>query len=247
MVKEDRARIVPDFKRLRPLAVVIGTLVVLLVCSERSFAEKTGTIEGVVIYKADAKRPWRYARYYVKSRQTGELAEAVVAISGAGLKESAPPRKPKTAVVDQKNFTFTPETTAIGTGDGVKFLNSDKQLHNVKSSHLTHSFNINVPAGGTHTETFKKATGLKLPHHIGCVYHSAMRAWVFVFDHPYYQVTGKDGKFQLQDIPPGKYRLAAVHRAGNLRWSESIEVRAGVVTRINIILSPDNQPRKRRK
>jgi hypothetical protein len=27
--------------------------------------EKTGTVEGVVIYQADPARPWRYGRYYV--------------------------------------------------------------------------------------------------------------------------------------------------------------------------------------
>ena len=36
-----------------------------------------GAIEGVVTYHADAKRPWRYSRYYIKQAKTGELAEAV--------------------------------------------------------------------------------------------------------------------------------------------------------------------------
>ena len=49
-----------------------------------------GTIEGVVTYRADPQRPWRYARYYVKQAKTGELAEAVVAIRGKGLTGAAP-------------------------------------------------------------------------------------------------------------------------------------------------------------
>ena len=232
--------------RTSPLSLLAGILIAIAVCPELSAADKkTGTVIGVVIYKADAKRAWRYARYYVKNRKTGELAEAVVAISGSGLKKSAPPRKPATVVVDQKNFIFIPETTAIRTGDRVKFLNSDKQLHNVKSFHIVHSFNVNMPAGGTHLETFKGATGLKLPYRIGCVYHSAMRAWIFVLDHPWFQVTGKDGKFRLQNVPPGKYRLGMIHPAGDLRWSQQVVVKAGTTTRVTIRVSPDNKPKKR--
>lgn len=230
---------------LRRWPILTGILVALAICPRSFAAEKTGTVEGVVIYTADAKRPWRYARYYVKNRKTGELAEAVVALSGPGLKKSAPPRKPATVVVDQKNFIFIPETTAIRTDDRVKFLNSDKQLHNVKSFHIVHSFNVNMPAGGTHLETFKGATGLKFPYRLGCVYHSAMRAWIFVLDHPYFQVTGKDGKFRLQNVPPGKYRLEMIHPAGDLRFSQDVVVKAGTTTRVTIRVSPDNKPRKR--
>jgi plastocyanin len=238
--------------QVRPLPLLISIIVALAISPTLSAAEKTkasgatksGTVEGVVTYKADTKRPWRYARHYVKNRKTGELAEAVIALSGSGLNKSAS-RKPKTVVVDQKNFTFIPETTAIQTGDRVKFLNSDKQVHNVMAFHRIRSFNVNMAAGGTHIETFKGATGLKLPYRIGCVYHSAMRAWVFVLDHPYFQVTGKDGKFRLQNVPPGKYKLEMVHPAGNLNWSQDLVVKAGTTMRVPIHVSPDNKPQKR--
>lgn len=215
------------------------------VCSGTTAAagkdNKTGSIEGVVIYKADSKRPWRYARYYVKDRRKGQLSEAVVALAGKSLKAAAPRHKPATAVVDQKNFNFIPETTAIRAGDRVKFLNSDKQVHNVSAFHFVHSFNVNMPAGGTHTETFKGATGMKFPYRIGCVYHSAMRAWIFVLDHPWFQVTGTDGKFQLKNVPPGKYTLIMSHPAGELRWSRPVEVQAGKTTRVEIRVSPDDK------
>ncbi|MFQ5733827.1 MAG: hypothetical protein ACE5KM_17960 [Planctomycetaceae bacterium] len=231
---------------LRSLA---GAVFAISFCPNLTAADKAagdgGTIEGVVTYRADSKRPWRYARYYVKDRKAGQLAEAVVALSGKGLKKLAPSHRPATAVVDQKNFTFIPETTAIRAGDRVKFLNSDKQLHNVQAFHLIHSFNVNMRAGGSHVETFKGATGLRLPYRIGCVYHSAMRAWIFVLDHPYFQVTGKDGTFRLQNVPPGKYKLELKHPAGDLRWSRDVEVKAGAITRIDIRLSPDDKPKRR--
>jgi plastocyanin len=207
-------------------------------------SRQTGSIEGTVIYRADAQRPWRYARYYVKDRHQGQLAEAVVALkSGAFQRE--PSDKAATIVVDQRNFQFIPETVAIRAGDRVKFLNNDKEVHNVRTVHPRHSFNTNIPSGGEHVETFRHPGGIRLPYRIECVYHSAMRSWIYVFDHPYYQLTGTDGRFRLAKIPPGEYVLEMVHPAGQLRWSRKINVEAGKTTQLDIVVSPDNRPEKR--
>lgn len=215
-------------------------------------AEASGIVEGTVIYQADSKRPWRYARHYVNQRRVtdrgkGELAEAVLALSGLTSKKTDRPSEPATIVVDQKDFQFIPETVVIRAGDRIKFLNNDKEVHNVQAFHLKHSFNVNLPGGGRHVETFKHAMGIWAPYRIGCVYHSAMRAWVFVLDHPYFQVTKTDGRFQLKNVPPGKYTLEMVHPAGRLRWSKTIQVEAGRTTALDIRVSPDNLPKKRAK
>ncbi|MCA9068578.1 MAG: hypothetical protein KDA84_06630 [Planctomycetaceae bacterium] len=207
----------------------------------------TGQVTGTVVYHADAKRPWRYARYYIKNSKKGQLAKAVVALTPLEkpAKKTPDNRKPETVTMDQKDFQFTPEIVAIRAGDRVKFLNSDKAVHNVKTFHLLHSFNVNLPPGDEHIETFAKAGNIRLPYQLGCVYHSAMRAWVFVFDHPNFQVTKSDGRFELKDVPPGEYKLEMVHPAGQLRWSQEIEVKANETTKIEIPVSPDNLPKKR--
>jgi hypothetical protein len=38
-----------------------------------------------------------------------------------------------------------------------------------------------------------------------------MKAWVGIFDHPYFAVTDKNGKFEIKDAPAGKYRLFVWH------------------------------------
>jgi hypothetical protein len=45
-----------------------------------------------------------------------------------------------------------------------------------------------------------------------CDVHPWMFAWVTVVDSPYFAVTGKDGKFTIKDVPPGKYTVTALHR-----------------------------------
>jgi hypothetical protein len=44
--------------------------------------------------------------------------------------------------------------------------------------------------------------------------HPWMKAWIKVFDHPYFSVTDADGKFTIPKAPAGKYRLVL--------WQESI-------------------------
>jgi hypothetical protein len=38
-----------------------------------------------------------------------------------------------------------------------------------------------------------------------------MKAYIAVFSHPYYAVTGPDGSFDLKNVPPGSYTLIAWH------------------------------------
>jgi plastocyanin len=197
----------------------------------------TGAIEGVVTYQADAARPWRYARYYVKQAKTGELAEAVVALRARPVSDLS--RAAETVVIDQQNFQFQPETVAIRRGDSVKFTNADAATHNVQASSDIATFNANMAGGGEHTVKFDRAGGLNQSVRIGCVFHSAMRAWIFVFDHPWYQVTPP--RFRLPDVPPGPYDLEMVHMAGGLRSRKRVEVKAGETLRVDIRVSADDK------
>ncbi|MCA9127961.1 MAG: hypothetical protein KDB22_12785 [Planctomycetales bacterium] len=205
--------------------------------------EDTGTVVGTVVFVPSPEHPWRLGRYYIKNAKSGELAEAVVALTSRGLKASDTDRQPVTVVVDQKNFQFTPETTAIRAGDRVRFLNSDDQSHNVKTAHSKFSFNVTMPVGGEHVTTFESAGGINQPYKIDCVFHSAMHAWIYVFDHPWYQVTSADGRFELQGVPPGEYRLDVAHPAGGWRYRETIEVVAGKTHEVQVRIKADQDKR----
>jgi plastocyanin len=196
-----------------------------------------GTIEGVVTYRADTARPWRYARYYVKSAKSGELAEAVVALRVREL-GGANAAKPVTKTIDQKEFQFQPELVAIRRGDSVTFTNSDAATHNVRASGDVANFNVTIAAGGAgRTIKFEKAGGVRRPVEIGCVFHSNMKAWVFVFDHSFYAVTKADGKFKLENVPAGEYELEVAHAAGGLGWRKKVIVKSGETLNVGVTLS----------
>jgi plastocyanin len=198
-----------------------------------------GTIEGTVSYKTDPKRPWRYGRYYIKSSKTGELAEAVIALRARPAPDAKRPAQ--TVVIDQENFQFQPETVVIRRGDSVKFTNSDAATHNVHTSGEIATFNVNTPGGGEHTFTFDKAGGTRQPATIGCVFHGAMRAYVFVFDHPWYALTTANGRFRLNAVPPGEHDIELVHPAGELHWRKRVSLQPGETLRVDIVLSPDDK------
>jgi plastocyanin len=206
----------------------------------------SGSIEGVVTYQPDRKRRWRYARYYVKNRRKGFLAEAVIAIDSGKLdgdKLNGGSKSPASRlhVIDQKDYRFVPETIAIRAGDRVKFTNADPVVHNVFSSSPAHRFDVNLRKGSENVQRFGRAGGIEKPVRLQCVFHSTMQSWIFVFEHPFYQVTGENGRFRLQNVPPGRYRLVMTHPAGELKFVKQIEVTAGKTTRLDIRVSPDNK------
>src|SRR6266850_611886 len=206
----------------------------------RVSAGESGTVEGVIKYLPDSKRPWRFSRYYIQNPKTGFLAEAVVALERPGLGALAPPAPASKYTMDQLNYQFVPETLAIRAGDTVLISNSDDALHNVMTSDGGEPFNVNVVKGKEFAHTFNQAGGLGRPIRLGCVFHGAMRAWIYVFDHPWFQLTQKDGRFRLENVPAGEYTLGVVHPAGKLRRTQHIQVKANEANSLEISLSPDD-------
>jgi plastocyanin len=200
-------------------------------------AAEAGTVTGRVRYQADPARPWSLGRYYING---GVLAEAVVALEGAGL-PAGPAVEPKTVWMDQKDFQFVPETLVLRAGDSVRFTNSDEALHNVLSYQGASPFNVNLPHGKEHVQPFPSGKGLEQPIQLSCVFHGAMRGWVFVFPHPYYAITAKDGKFRFENVPAGEYRLHVMHPAGELELARTVTVKPGEAVEIDLSVGPDQK------
>jgi len=69
--------------------------------------------------------------------------------------------------------------------------------------------------------------------------HPWPRAYLAVFDHPYFAVTSPDGKFTIEGIPPGKYTLATWHeRTG--KHEQPIEVTAGGTVKADVVVEGTN-------
>jgi hypothetical protein len=66
--------------------------------------------------------------------------------------------------------------------------------------------------------------------------HPWPRAYVAVFDHPYFAVTSGNGTFTIDGVPPGKYTLRAWHERA-APYSQPVEIVAGRVAIVSVPLA----------
>ncbi len=113
-------------------------------------------------------------------------------------------REKKQAVIDQRDRQFVPYVTAVQVGTSVIFPNTDNIRHEVYSFSPSKKFELPLYAGvPAEPVTFDKEGFVAL----GCNIHDWMIAYVAVLPTPYFQVTSKDGRAILKDLPAGTYSI----------------------------------------
>ncbi len=119
-----------------------------------------------------------------------------------------PPSTP--AVIDQNGCQYHPHVIGVMVGQALEFKNSDGILHNVHAlPQVNQEFNIAMPAERqTADHTFDQAEGM---FHVKCDVHPWMTAYVGVMKHPFFAVSGDDGKFTISNLPAGTYTVEAWH------------------------------------
>lgn len=147
-----------------------------------------------------------------------EIRNAVVWLENPPAGAAWPARADKVEM-DQKACVYVPRVVLIPVGGTVDFLNSDRLLHNIHARPKENvSFNRTQPKNRTISVTFAKPEIIR----ITCDLHAWMEAWVVVEAHPFYAITGADGQFQFDNLPPGTYRLKV--------WQERLGTTSAQVT-----------------
>lgn len=141
-------------------------------------------------------------------------------------------REPGRAVMDQRNETFLPRLLAVQTGTTVDFPNSDSTYHNVFSLSRARRFDLGrYAAGKTKSVRFDRPGVVR----VFCDIHSHMSAFVVVFNHPYFRVTDADGRFRIDNVPPGTYTVVGWYE-GEARTQRSVTVAAGAVADLDLVV-----------
>jgi plastocyanin len=140
--------------------------------------------------------------------------------------------EPGHAVMDQRNETFVPHLLAITVGTTVDFPNSDHIYHNVFSLSKPKNFDLGrYAAGHSRSVTFDR-TGIV---RVFCDIHSHMNAFIIVFSHPFFAVTDTEGRYRIENIPPGNYNVIAWNE-GLASDPKPVTVADGGSTEVNFAL-----------
>ena len=125
------------------------------------------------------------------------------------------------ALLDQKGCWYLPHVQGMRTGQSLSIKTSDPTAHNVHGySKVNRSFNRSQPAGAANVAIKMKRDEASPPIKVKCDIHPWMNAYVAVVDHPYFAVTGPDGSFTLENLPPGTYTIEAWHEKYDVKEQE---------------------------
>jgi plastocyanin len=198
-----------------------------------TFAVNAGTVEGTIVIKRKLTK--RSVTPTAAPYQRGtpvplgtaavdedplsfERARVVVYIEGQVSKT-----KPITATLEQKERRFAPDLVVIPAGSSVSFPNLDPIFHNVFSLSKTKPFDLgNYPKDRTRTVTFSEP-GIVF---VNCHLHPNMAASIVVTPNAWSTRAGRDGRFELKDLPPGRHEIVAWHKAAGF-FRQTVEVGSG--------------------
>lgn len=184
---------------------------------------KNGGLKNVVVYLRKELDP---------ALPINAPANRVISIPAAEINPALVNAKSVEHVIDQPCCQFEPRCLVARTGDTLVVKNSAPVNHNFKySSNNNGEKNWNTPPG--QSQKFDAALKAEpIGFKFECNVHPWMAGKVWVFDHPYFTMTDKDGKYEIKDAPAGKYRIVYAHEGGShkgTRWyvGEPIEIKAG--------------------
>ena len=172
---------------------------------------------------------WRLLRDFLVNEQ-GRVMNVVVLLEG--VKEGKPfslsvPR------VEARDCRFSPFTTIVRSGHGIEVVNMDPVMHDIQAYETSTAmgtrvlFNSPLPFNQRHrrgdlhaTHDHRPGTSLVRQFQLSkkrrtfvmqCGFHAYMQSWAIAVDNPYYVLTDENGRFSLEDVPPGTYDLRAWH------------------------------------
>ncbi len=115
-----------------------------------------------------------------------------------------------TPVFDQKNCMYVPHVMAVDPGQTFKVMTSDQTAHNIHpepNPMVNIPWNQSQPPGAPPIEKSWKNPEM-IP--VQCNIHPWMHGWHVVVKGPV-AVTDENGKYTIENVPPGSYTVKAWH------------------------------------
>ena len=159
------------------------------------------------------------------------IKDVVVALEGVERGKPFPFEKSRVEAIDCQ---FKPFVTVVRNDHQVEVVNMDPVMHDIQAYQTSELgprvlFNVPLPMNPHHPKT----AGMDAQYHrhipgqpmeqsihmtkgrrvfvMQCGFHAFMESWGFAVDNPYYALSDAEGKFEIKDVPPGKYKLVIWH------------------------------------
>lgn len=154
--------------------------------------KKIGT-EKVIINKKTEPKTLRNVLVYIKK--------------GLGDRHFTAPTEP--FVLDQIGCQYKPHIIALMEGQPLRIRNNDDTNHNIHFlPKVNQELNFSQPKKDMQRDVTLQVEDI---FRVKCDVHPWMGAYVKVFNHPFFVVTGRSGSFEIKGLPPGKYEVEAWH------------------------------------
>ncbi len=137
------------------------------------------------------------------------LANAFVYIKSGLEGKTFPP--PTTAVeLNQQGCQFAPRIVGLRKLQTISVKNSDPVSHNIHPMPVNNREWNQQQSPGTPNLTRRFGfPEVMIP--VKCNVHAWMRSYIAVLEHPYFAVTGPDGSYRFENLPPGQYVVGVWH------------------------------------
>lgn len=189
-------------------------------------------------------RGWRLLHDFVVDHQGG-LKDAIVLLEGV---EAGKPFEVSVPLIEARDCMFQPFMTVVRNGHAVEVINMDPVMHDIQGYETSLEAGarvlFNTPLVMNHQHRrgdlhamHNHAPGKSLvgpiylnkgrrTFYMQCGFHAYMESWAMAVNNPYYALTDAEGKFKIDQIPPGTYQLVVWHPQTGPGTTKSVVVKA---------------------
>jgi len=142
----------------------------------------------------------------------GKLANVFVYVKSEALDAYAFEPPTSTPVIEHKGCRYVPHMLGMRVGQVLTVLNSDPTTHNTHPTpKINEEWNQSQPPGGTPLTISFKHREVFIP--LKDNQHPWEKAYVGVFDHPFFTISDEFGNYRIEGLPPGQYTVVAWHES----------------------------------
>jgi hypothetical protein len=138
------------------------------------------------------------------------LANAVIYVRGESLDAYSFDVPFPEVTLEHKGCQYVPHVLGMQINQTLKILNNDPTTQNTHATPKNNpDWNQSQPPGAAAIELRFRSPELFVPMKDN--QHPWEKAYVGVFSHPFFSVSGSDGSYRISGLPPGQYTVVAWH------------------------------------